>query len=56
MLNKLSIQAKLLSALAIIIIISVISGGFVVRSVMQANQAVKDVEHISEVNTHISLT
>lgn len=54
MLNKLSIQAKLLSALAIIIIISVISGGFVVRSVMQANQAVKDVEHISEVSTYIA--
>lgn len=54
MLNKLSIQAKLLSALALILVISLVSGGFAVYSVMLANKAVVEVEHISNVKTYVA--
>lgn len=54
MLNNISIQTKLLSALAIIIIINIVSGGFIAKAVMKAESAAKDVEHISEIQWKIS--
>ncbi len=49
-----SIQIKLLSALTLIIMISVVSGIFVLYSVINAGEAVKEVERISEVRTDVS--
>lgn len=54
MFNHISIQTKLLSALTLIIVISVVSGSFVLYSVINAGKAVKEVEHISQIRSYIS--
>ncbi|MAI60832.1 MAG: histidine kinase [Micavibrio sp.] len=54
MLNNISIQTKLLSALAFIIVISIISGGFVTYSVISANKAIKEFERIAEVQSYVN--
>jgi len=52
-LKNISIQTKLLSALALILVISLISGGFNVVSVQFAHQAVQNVEQISTLKNHV---
>lgn len=53
MLNNISIQSKLLSALAIVIFISFISGSYLIYSVTKANDAVWDVEEISALRDYV---
>lgn len=53
MFNTLSIQAKLLSALGLILAISLISGIFTTYSIMNANRAVASLSHISEIENAV---
>lgn len=53
MFGSLSIQAKLLGSLLLIILIAVISGGFIFFSVSQANKAVLELEKISSLRDRV---
>ncbi len=54
MLNNISIQTKLLSALALIILINVIGGGFVFYSVTVADKTAKKVQEISLTQKYVN--
>ncbi len=53
MFNNVSIQTKLLSALALIICINIVGGSVIIYSVVSANSAVKEVEDISQVQSYM---